>query len=236
MTILPATSLDNPTGLRTLATWLCAQPGPGSHARSFSLMTTNQQAAREQQVPQPEGSKTGRACRTPDSRWPTMTRCLSLLVTEMTTWAGDKIQVIKPSLGHRPFTLALLGFNRLGSHPKCLPHCPCLDHPFSAPSLALLVHPAAQGLQGWDLHSLARENEGPIRKETNTPHLFELTWKGELTLQVKKNCAAESLVWPGFQAEGDRRGRHRPTRPCLLGVAMGLHPGSLTHSRTLERG
>lgn len=41
MTTLPATSLDNPSGLRTLATWLCAQPGPGSHARSFSLMTTS---------------------------------------------------------------------------------------------------------------------------------------------------------------------------------------------------
>lgn len=41
--ILPATSLGNPTGLRTLATWLCAQPGPGSHARSFSLMTASSQ-------------------------------------------------------------------------------------------------------------------------------------------------------------------------------------------------
>lgn len=41
MTTLPATSLDNPSGLRTLATWLCAQPGPGSHARGFGLMTTS---------------------------------------------------------------------------------------------------------------------------------------------------------------------------------------------------
>lgn len=31
--ILPATSLGNPTGLGTLAIWLCAQPGPGSHAK-----------------------------------------------------------------------------------------------------------------------------------------------------------------------------------------------------------
>lgn len=134
MTILPATSLDNSSGLRTLAIWPCAQPGPGSHARSFSLMTTasSPRPAGLSTQPQPEGSKTGQACRTPDSRCVTMLpwlpRQIILPVTEETGQLGaeDKIQIIEPSLGQRAFTLPLTSFNRLSSHLEC-PHCTCLE-------------------------------------------------------------------------------------------------------------